>query len=196
MSVPSAPAGPASAPLLVSGPVRVDLAASDADRLEGTAIRHEVFVREQGVPVVLEIDARDQDPAVVHLLARRIDEAEAVRSAPGDPGEGSGAEGASGEALGTVRIIPDGGGHWHLGRLAVRREARGLRVGAALVDAVHEAIARLTPAGSVAVVVLDAQVQAKGFYERQGYGETSGEVFLDAGIPYVEMSREVEGTAD
>lgn len=159
------------APLAVSPDgVAVVEARSDAARLEGIAIRLEVFVVEQSVPLVLEIDARDQDPSVEHLLAVK-----------------------DGRSLGTVRLIPDGEGRWHLGRLAVRAEARGLKVGALLVEALHSLVASRTPAGQDALVLLDAQVRAKGFYERQGYVETTGEVFDDAGIAHVEMGRSVAG---
>lgn len=162
---------PAPAPLLVGAKgVEIRVADTDEARMACARIRLEVFVGEQGVPFVLEIDARDMDPRVVHLIALR-----------------------NADAVGTVRIIPDGAGRWHLGRLAVRADARGLGVGALLVAAVHEHLARLTPAGSSASVLLDAQVRAKGFYERQGYAPTTGEVFLDAGIEHVEMARSLDG---
>lgn len=144
-------------------------------RTQEIQVRWEVFVREQGVPVVLEVDARDFRPDVVHLVA--LD--------------------ASGRALGVVRVIPDGGGHFHLGRLAVRREARGRGIGAELVRAVHALLLAQagTWAGPGPVVVLDAQVQAIGFYEALGYTRTPGEVFLDAGIEHVTMSRTLEAEA-
>ena len=144
-------------------------------RAQEIQVRWEVFVREQGVPVVLEVDARDFRPDVVHLVA--LD--------------------ASGRALGVVRVIPDGGGHFHLGRLAVRREARGRGIGAELVRAVHALLLAQagTWAGPGPVVVLDAQVQAIGFYEALGYTRTPGEVFLDAGIEHVTMSRTLEAEA-
>jgi len=144
-------------------------------RAQEIQVRWEVFVREQGVPVVLEVDARDFRPDVVHLVA--LD--------------------ASGRALGVVRVIPDGGGHFHLGRLAVRREARGRGIGAELVRAVHALLLAQagTWAGPGPVVDLDAQVQAIGFYEALGYTRTPGEVFLDAGIEHVTMSRTLEAEA-
>lgn len=150
--------------------LEIRVADTDEERLECADIRLEVFVAEQGVPFVLEIDARDADPRVVHLLAMR-----------------------NGEALGTLRIIPDGAGRWRLGRLAVRALARGLGVGALLVWGVHEYVARRTPCEETARIVLDAQVRARGFYERQGYAPTTGGVFLDAGIEHVEMARSLDG---
>lgn len=68
------------------------------------AVRHAVFVQEQGVPEELEQDAFD--PVCRHVLAR---------DRQGDP-------------IGVGRLSPDG----RLGRLAVLRPWRGRGVGAAL----------------------------------------------------------------
>lgn len=74
------------------------------DRAALAAIRMEVFVREQGVPVEAEID--DADPLSQHVIAW-----------------------CDGEAVGCGRLLPDG----HIGRMAVRRPWRGRGVGAALL---------------------------------------------------------------
>ncbi|MGO3795700.1 MAG: GNAT family N-acetyltransferase [Pauljensenia sp.] len=155
--------------------VRVVEAVLPGLRAQEIQVRWEVFVCEQDVPMVLEVDARDFRSDVVHLVA--LD--------------------ASGRALGVVRVIPDGDGHFHLGRLAVRREARGRGIGAHLVRAVHTLLLGQARAGAslVPVVVLDAQVQAVGFYEALGYARTPGDVFLDAGIEHVTMSKTLEAEA-
>lgn len=148
-------------------------------------VRWEVFVEEQDVPMVLEIDARDFRSDVIHLVA--IDEAAAeafpsavcVREAE--------------LVVGTVRIIPDGDHHYHLGRLAVLARARGQSVGAALVEAVHDYVRMLTPLGVQAQILLDAQLQARGFYERLGYRATSEQTFWDAGIEHCEMATLIDG---
>jgi predicted GNAT family N-acyltransferase len=73
------------------------------------AIRDEVFVREQAVPIELEWD--EFDPVSQHVLAW------------------------SGErAIGTGRLLPDG----HIGRMAVLGEWRGRGVGSALLTALME----------------------------------------------------------
>lgn len=69
------------------------------------AVRDEVFVREQGVPVALEHDALD--PAGLHVLACLTD----------------------GVAVATGRLLPDG----QIGRMAVRRPWRGQGVGGAML---------------------------------------------------------------
>ncbi len=169
--------------------VRVIEACSREERLEEISIRWDVFVVEQGVAPVLEIDQRDFRDDVHHFLAV-------------DPQD---------VALGTARIIPDGTGELvphgqpeeldsdrlasvHLGRLAVRREARGRKVGAALVRAVHEFLRASTPVGTRVRVVLDAQVHALGFYERLGYVDTGKSEYLDAGIVHREMSQVLWGS--
>lgn len=69
------------------------------------AVRDEVFVREQGVPVALEHDALDPD--CLHVVACLAD----------------------GVAVATGRLLPDG----HIGRMAVRRPWRGQGVGGAML---------------------------------------------------------------
>ena len=74
-----------------------------AERL--SAVRIEVFVREQGVPLELECDALDE--SCVHVLATDSD----------------------GGAIGTGRLLPDG----HIGRMAVLEAWRGSGVGRAIL---------------------------------------------------------------
>jgi predicted GNAT family N-acyltransferase len=85
-----------------------------------------------------------------------------------------------GEPVGTGRLLPDG----HIGRMAVAASWRGKGVGRAvletLVDAARErGLERLA---------LNAQTSATGFYERFDFRQ-EGEVFMDAGIPHVLMTR-------
>lgn len=79
-----------------------------------SAVRHEVFVLEQGVPEEMEWDA--MDTRSLHALAV-------------DP---------SGQALGTGRLLPDG----HIGRMAVRAAVRGQGIGGAILDALMETAQR------------------------------------------------------
>ncbi|WP_405815736.1 GNAT family N-acetyltransferase [Streptomyces sp. NBC_01390] len=140
-----------------------------ADREACFAVRKEVFVVEQQVPEDLENDEFDAD--ALHVLAVRED----------------------GVALGTGRLLygeaaagrtggdPSLGS---LGRLAVRKEARGLGVGVALVRGVEEAARGL----GLAAVDLHAQTSAAGFYERLGYAGY-GDEFYEAGIAHLSMRR-------
>ncbi|NUS17135.1 MAG: GNAT family N-acetyltransferase [Streptomyces sp.] len=128
------------------------------------AIRHEVFVVEQGVPAELEWDGKDG--AAAHALA-----------------EGGG----TGRLLLGADAAAKNGGDPELavlGRLAVLKPQRGTGLGALLVRALEEEAGRLGLAG----VYLEAQVHAVGFYERLGY-TAYGPQFQDAGIAHRAMRR-------
>ncbi|MFD3488622.1 GNAT family N-acetyltransferase [Streptomyces sp. NPDC058665] len=147
-------------------------AAGAADREACFAVRRQVFVAEQQVPDDLEFDYHDAlGAAAAHVLAVRDDGVplgtsrllygpEAADRTDGDPTVGS------------------------LGRLAVVKEARGLRVGVALVRAVED----LARERGLLVVDLHAQTRALGFYERLGY-EAYGPEYESVGIPHRGMRR-------
>ncbi|MFF0227766.1 GNAT family N-acetyltransferase [Streptomyces sp. NPDC004629] len=150
-------------------PYAVRVAEDPADREACFAVRKQVFVVEQGVPQDIEYDA--YDAVAVHVLA-----------VPED-----------GEPLGTGRLLygaqaaeKTGGDLWlgSLGRLAVRREARGFGVGVALVRAIEEA----ARARGLTAVDLHAQTHALGFYERLGY-VPYGPEYPEAGIAHRAMRR-------
>lgn len=77
---------------------------------DASAIRQEVFVREQQVPLEEELDERDA--FCVHALVY----------------------GSDGVPVGTGRLLPDG----HIGRMAVRQSHRGKGVGALLLTSLVE----------------------------------------------------------
>jgi predicted GNAT family N-acyltransferase len=90
---------------------RVRLAEWERDEATLRAIRHDVFVAEQGVPASLEWDGLD--PQCLHAIA----------------------EDASGAPIGCGRLLPDG----HIGRMAVRARWRRQGVGARLLECLIEA---------------------------------------------------------
>ncbi len=125
------------------------------------ALRMEVFVAEQKVPVALEID--DDDSLAHHLLA------EDERGAP----------------IGTARVVAHG--HYgKIGRVAVQKRARGTGAGLALMRAAIDVCGEL----GLREAVLDAQTYAIGFYERMGF-IAEGPEFDDAGIPHRRMRRRI-----
>lgn len=85
---------------------------------------------------------------------------------------------AEGQAVGTGRLLPDG----HIGRMAVMRSRRRSGVGSALLSALMQ----YAKNRGDRAVVLSAQIQATGFYERHGFVQ-EGKAFLDAGIPHILM---------
>lgn len=147
-------------------------ARDDGEVQAAYALRHEVFVVEQGVPPELELD--ELDAQADHFLVRDAD------------GEVVGAGRLVVEPAGFATVEPSLGPVGHLGRLAVRRTARGAGHGVALVRAIEE---RARERG-LRVVVLGAQTHAIGFYARLGY-TAYGPVFDDAGIPHRWMRRKV-----
>ena len=137
------------------------------------ALRYEVFVVGQSVPVELERDDLDvgADHAVAYdgpqlLGTGRLVDGAIDEDGRHDPG-----------TAGTVGTI---------GRMAVAAEARGAGVGRALLDLlVARAAERRLPA-----VELHAQLHARAFYERAGF-VPFGEVYVEAGIEHLGMRREL-----
>ncbi|HEY8022958.1 MAG TPA: GNAT family N-acetyltransferase [Burkholderiaceae bacterium] len=120
------------------------------------AIRYAVFVIEQNIPVELEWD--DMDVVCLHAVAYD----------------------GNGISLGTGRLLPDG----HIGRMAVKKNARGMGVGGAILDALVEA----ARARGDKLVMLNAQTVAEPFYAAHGFAR-DGSGFMEAGIPHIGMRR-------
>jgi len=91
---------------MVAGKISIRAADWNVDRAALRAVREQVFVREQAVPLELEWD--EFDPLCQHVVAED-----------------------AGEAIGTGRLLPDG----HIGRMAVLESWRGQGVGSALLEA-------------------------------------------------------------
>ncbi|WP_127571000.1 GNAT family N-acetyltransferase [Georgenia faecalis] len=151
---------------------------TQADLERAWEVRFDVFVGEQGVSATSEVDDADTAATTAHVIA--VD--------------------ADGTVLGTGRLLSDPAhpGEVHLGRLAVRAAARGLRVGARLVAALEavavaeHAVPQEGQADVLGVtVLLSAQETAMGFYERLGYAVVTGERVLDEGIWHQDMARHI-----
>ncbi len=140
-------------------PVAVVSADSEALRAQASALRHDVFVEEQRVPVELEQD--EHDAAAFHVVAL----------------EGE-------RCVGTGRLVRQAGGIGRVGRMAVRRGWRRRGVGARVLAAL-EAKAR---AEGLFRIELHAQCDVEAFYRRAGYTR-EGEPFEEAGIEHVVMRK-------
>lgn len=103
------------------------------------ALRHEVFVVEQGYTAEGEVDALD--PLSHHLLAQ-----------------------ADGVPVATARLCPDGDTA-KIGRVCVLKARRGTGLGA---DLIRAAVA-LAADQNMRRAVLGAQAHAVGFYEKLGF---------------------------
>jgi predicted GNAT family N-acyltransferase len=133
-------------PTPMSVALRVDLAL-EADLETCHRLRHEVFVKGQGVPSDLDLDGLDAQ--CMHFVAR-----------------------LDGRAVGTARLR-DLAGSAKAERVAVLEPERGVGAGRALMHALEaEARARGYPR-----VVLSAQEAVIAFYERLGYRVESERFF-------------------
>ena len=121
-------------------------------------LRDEVFVQEQGVSQELEWD--EQDPLCVHAVLRN----------------------RMGLTVATGRLLPALDGVSKIGRMAVKRQLRGLKLGDQVLTALLEAARKRGDRE----VVLHAQCSAENFYTRQGFTRR-GEVFQEADMDHVEM---------
>jgi predicted GNAT family N-acyltransferase len=119
--------------------IEVREARDAAEREALLALRHEVFVGEQGVPRELEIDEHDE--RAVHMVAFE-----------------------DGQLVGTCRVL-QAGSQAKFGRLVVARAARGRGIGAALLAAAERRAREM----GCHQMVLAAQTSAMGLYERAGY---------------------------
>jgi predicted GNAT family N-acyltransferase len=139
------------------GTVRV-VDADDAAYADALAVRHAVFVDEQGVPESLEVD--DHEGEAVHFVGYD-----------------------DGVAVGAARLrASDGTRDAKAERVAVRADRRGEGWGDRLMDAVE---ATAHDRGFDRVLV-NAQTAVEGFYACRGY-VAEGETFEEAGIPHVRM---------
>lgn len=94
--------------------IRVTLGDWETQRQDAQAVRYEVFVVEQKVPLDMEWD--EMDVRCVHAVAYS----------------------AEGTAVGTGRLLPDG----HIGRMAVRQPVRGKGIGAIMLEALVDAASK------------------------------------------------------
>jgi predicted GNAT family N-acyltransferase len=105
------------------------------------ALRHEVFVVEQGVPEELEVD--EDDKVAAHLAAL-----------------------SDGHVVGTLRIVL----HERMakiGRMAVSASSPNKGIGRELMEFAAATAAR----GGAEEIILGAQLTAREFYKRLGYAE-------------------------
>ena len=121
------------------GPVEIRRIRSQEELKAAVALRHDVFVVEQGVPEREELDGRDHQG--LHLVA--VEE---------------------GEILATCRIVLVGSTA-QLSRLAVRASARRRHIATALLQAADR---ECLNAGARRIV-LHAQTYARQLYENAGY---------------------------
>jgi YbgC/YbaW family acyl-CoA thioester hydrolase len=128
-----------------------------------SALRLEVFVQEQQIPLALEQDA--EDDRALHVL---------VRNRIGAP-------------VATGRLLRTGPKVSRIGRVAVKRSLRGTGVGQVALQAL---VSAAKDRGDLEVM-LHAQASATRFYLAQGF-KAVGESFKEAGIDHIEMVKSLQ----
>ncbi len=126
-----------------------------------SAVRHAVFVDEQGFAADIEIDAID--PTATHtVLFNRL-----------------------GRPVATGRVFASGtSGVAQIGRVAVDRVLRGSGLG----EQVMHALQGQARAQGFTQALLHSQATAQAFYARLGY-TVQGEPFMEEGVPHITMVR-------
>lgn len=121
-------------------------------------LRIEIFVKEQGVPEENEFDSFDLE--VPHLVIF-----------------------SDGEAVATGRNIPYGENTVKIGRIAVKKDKRGMGLGEKIV---LELLRKAREDGAKTVRV-GAQTHAVGFYEKCGFELLGTPEYLEENIPHYDM---------
>ena len=129
---------------------------------QAAELRHAVFMEELGIPAPLDHDAADE--SAVHVLLRN----------------------RLGQPMATGRLLQEAPGVARIARVAVVQVMRSAGFGRTLV----QALMRVAAQRGDHRVLLQSQCSAEGFYTRLGF-EPVGEPTLEAGIPHVEMAREI-----
>lgn len=142
---------------------QVRLAQLERERQAAFAVRWEVFVQEQGVPLEEELDSYDAE--ALHFIAEYS---------------------ATKEIVATARLIHKEPGIGKVGRVAVRKAYRGRGVGTKIMQFIEN----FATERNFRQLMLDAQLQAIPFYEKLGY-TAEGDIFLDAGIEHRRMIKQL-----
>ncbi|MEK4629784.1 MAG: GNAT family N-acetyltransferase [Solibacillus sp.] len=139
----------------------VKLVTTDEDRERAFALRKEVFVKEQGVPLSLELD--EYDATAIHFIVN---------------------DGNATIATARLREIEPKVGK--VERVCVLNSYRGKRLGALIMETVEQYAKEI----NFQKLKLNAQSYAVPFYEKLHYIVTSPE-FMDAGIPHRAMEKKL-----
>ncbi len=121
-------------------------------------LRKAIFVKEQGVPEENEFD--EYDLQVPHLVIY-----------------------SDGEPVATGRFIPYGEDTVKIGRIAVKKDKRGLGLGEKIV---LELLRKAKEEGAKTVRV-GAQTHAVGFYEKCGFSLLGTPEYMEENIPHYDM---------
>ena len=130
----------------------------------GFALRIEVFVKEQKVPIELELDDKDHSDNTVHIGYFHED-----------------------NLIGVARLIDMDKDVIHIGRVVINKEYRGQGIGRELIIGCENIAQQILKRKTI--IELSAQIQAENFYKSLGYNRVNDKIYLDAGIEHVDMRK-------
>ena len=130
----------------------------------GFALRIEVFVKEQKVPIELELDDKDHSDNTVHIGYFHDD-----------------------RLIGVARLIDMDKDIIHIGRVVIDKDYRGKGIGRKLIVGCETTAKNILK--REIIIELSAQIQAEKFYESLGYNRVNDKIYLDAGIEHVDMRK-------
>lgn len=130
----------------------------------GFALRIEVFVKEQNVPIELELDDKDHSDNTVHIGYFNDN-----------------------KLIGVARLIDMDKDVIHIGRVVIDKEYRGEGIGRELIIGCETTAKNILK--REIIIELSAQIQAEKFYESLGYNRVNDKIYLDAGIEHVDMRK-------
>lgn len=130
----------------------------------GFALRIKVFVKEQKVPIELELDDKDHSDNTVHIGYFHED-----------------------NLIGVARLIDMDKDVIHIGRVVIDKEYRGQGIGRELIIGCENIAQQILKRKTI--IELSAQIQAENFYKSLGYNRVNDKIYLDAGIEHVDMRK-------
>ena len=130
----------------------------------GFALRIEVFVKEQKVPIELELDEKDHSKNTIHIGYFNDN-----------------------KLIGVARLIDLDKDVIHIGRVVIDKEYRGKGIGRKLIVGCETTAKNILK--REIIIELSAQIQAEKFYESLGYNRVNDKIYLDAGIEHVDMRK-------
>ena len=130
------------------------------------ALREEVFVDEQKVPLEYEVDDRDSLEDTIHVGVFEGD-----------------------ELLATARIMNINKDIVYFGRACVKKSCRGKGVGKFLFISMEETVKKFKKENEKKTIRFSAQYHAMTFYEMLGYTKDNDDIFVEVGIERISMSK-------
>ncbi|MBM7698510.1 putative GNAT family N-acyltransferase [Kurthia huakuii] len=144
--------------------VVVKIAQSEQEKQDAFFVRKEVFVKEQGLPLPLEVD--DLDKIATHIVAYYKQQPIAASRI----------------------IVNDKSDSVKVERLSVLPKFRRKQIGIQMMQTIEAFIRKNFP--NVSVIKIHAQIHAIPFYEKQGFSVTSPE-FMDNYIPHRAIEKHI-----